>query len=74
MKGKTMKTIKNKQSENQDTDKTHAKAGIVSEKNVKVEKQIVFPDTIIAEKDEVKNAEERMRQIRKKDSKEPGHP
>lgn len=54
---------------NSDTDKALAKAAEVSEKESKekIEKQSdITPDTMIAEKDEVKNAEEKMRQTQKK--------
>lgn len=59
-----MKTIKNKES---DTDKALAKVGNVSKEDVKVENQIdAFSDRSMTEKDEMKAAEERMRQIQRK--------
>lgn len=59
-----MKTIKNKES---DTDKAFATVRNVSKEDVKVENQIdAFSDSSMAEKDEVKAAEERMRQIQRK--------
>ncbi len=59
-----MKTIKNKES---DTDKALAKVGNVSKEDVKVENQIdAFSDSSMTEKDEVKAAEERMRQLQRK--------
>lgn len=64
-----MKTIKNKPKENTDTDKALAKAAEVFPKKPKekIEKLVeIIPDTMIAEKDEVKNAEEKMRQTQKK--------
>ena len=64
-----MKTIKNMPKENTDTDKAQSKTGEVFPKKPKekIEKLVeIIPDTMIAEKDEVKNAEEKMRQTQKK--------
>ena len=61
-----MKNQKNTTKKNSDADKALAKAGEISaeKKNVKINPEISL-DTVIAEKDEVKNVEERMRQQNK---------
>jgi hypothetical protein len=68
IKDEIMKTEKPRHTGNSDTDKALAKVGVASER--KVEKQTdIFSDTVRDEKDEVKDAEERMRLTRKKDTK-----
>lgn len=58
-----MKTSKSKNRSGSDTDKALAGAGKVSTKNQKpVSSKGISLDAVVAEKDEVKNAEERLRQ------------
>jgi hypothetical protein len=64
---KDMKSQKNKLKTPSDTDKALAKVGQVAIKKGKPAKSAdISLDSVIAEKDEVKNAEERMRQQTKK--------
>ncbi len=65
-----MKDPKNKAKKDSDTDHALAKAGEVSPNKEKINiPPEISLDTIIAEKDEVKNAEERFRQQRKENKK-----
>ncbi|MEJ7780487.1 MAG: hypothetical protein WKF68_12960 [Daejeonella sp.] len=61
-----MENSKSKKKRSSDADQALAKAGEISPEKAKTKiPSEISPDTIIAEKDEVKNAEERMRQQNK---------
>lgn len=57
-----MNTTKSKARKASDTDKAIARAGLEAPKKTGKITSDISPDTIIAEKDEVKKAEEKLRQ------------
>lgn len=64
-----MKDTKVKKQKGSDTDKAIARPGLESPKKQPAREthSHITPDTFLAEKDEVKNAEERLRQKNKED-------